>query len=79
MLPFFNMDGRGLPSRSFHKASTKAELEEILGKESVQKPERVQVVEIVMDMIDVPWRLVDADCHERARGGEGDEGGWDSK
>ena len=41
----------------FHRASTKAELEEILNKDSVKNPKTVQVVEIVMDIFDVPWRL----------------------
>ena len=32
-------------------------MEEILALERVQKPQRVHVVEIMMDMLDVPWRL----------------------
>lgn len=56
MLPFFNMPLEEA-KKSFHKASTKAELEEILAKDSVKNPKGVQVVEIVMDMLDVPWRL----------------------
>ena len=56
MLPFFNMP-ESEAKKNFHKASTKAELEEILGKETLKNPKSVQVVEIVMDMLDVPWRL----------------------
>ena len=56
MLPFFNMPAEQA-KKCFHKASTKAELEEILGKDSVKKPGSVQVVEIMMEMLDVPWRL----------------------
>jgi pyruvate decarboxylase len=56
MLPFFNMD-ESEAAKSFHRAGTKAELEEILAKDSVKRPKKVQVVEIVMDMLDVPWRL----------------------
>jgi pyruvate decarboxylase len=56
MLPFFNMP-ESEAAKNFHRAETKAELEEILAKESVIKPEKVQVVEIMMEMLDVPWRL----------------------
>ena len=56
MLPFFNMPVEEA-KKSFHRASTKAELEEILAKESLKNPQGVQVVEIVMEMLDVPWRL----------------------
>jgi pyruvate decarboxylase len=56
MLPFFNMSAEDA-KKSFHKATTKAELEDILAKDSVKNPKGVQVVEIVMDMFDVPWRL----------------------
>ncbi|KAK3055544.1 hypothetical protein LTR09_003464 [Extremus antarcticus] len=56
MLPFFNMP-EGEAEKCYHRAETKAELEEILAKDGVKKPQKVQVVEIVMDMLDVPWRL----------------------
>ncbi|RMY84858.1 hypothetical protein D0862_11317 [Hortaea werneckii] len=56
MLPFFNMP-EAEAKQNFHRAETKAELEEILKRESVQRPKTVQVVEIVMDAMDVPWRL----------------------
>ena len=56
MLQFFNMSDEKAKA-SFHKAGTKEELEAVLKKESVIKPEGVTVVEIVMDMMDVPWRL----------------------
>jgi pyruvate decarboxylase len=56
MLPFFNMPVEEA-KKSFHKATTKAELEDILAKDSVKNPKSVQVVEIMMDMLDVPWRL----------------------
>lgn len=56
MLPFFNMSAEEA-KKSFHKATTKAELEEILKKDCVKEPKGVQVVEIMMDMLDVPWRL----------------------
>lgn len=57
MLPFLGNAKKEEVEGQFHRASTKVELEEILAKESVQKPQGVQVVEIVMDMLDVPWRL----------------------
>ncbi|KAF2172231.1 hypothetical protein M409DRAFT_17469 [Zasmidium cellare ATCC 36951] len=56
MLPFFNMS----PSeakKNFHRCETKEQLEEVLKLESVRSPKGVQVVEIVMDKLDVPWRL----------------------
>ena len=56
MLPFFNMP-EAEAKKNFHRAETKAELEEVLKLESVKKPQTVQVVEVVMDMMDVPWRL----------------------
>ena len=56
MLPFFNMP-EAEAKKCFHRAETKAELDEILEKDEVKKPQTVQVVEIVMDMMDVPWRL----------------------
>lgn len=56
MLPFFNMP-EAEAKEAFHKATTKAELEDILAKDCVKNPKTVQVVEIVMDTFDVPWRL----------------------
>jgi pyruvate decarboxylase len=56
MLPFFNMPVEEA-KKNFHKATTKVELEDILAKDSVKNPKSVQVVEIMMDMLDVPWRL----------------------
>ena len=56
MLPFFNMPEEQA-RKCFHRAETKAELEAILEKEEVRSPKTVQVVEIVMDAMDVPWRL----------------------
>jgi pyruvate decarboxylase len=56
MLSFFNMPVEEA-KKNFHKATTKVELEDILAKDSVKNPKSVQVVEIMMDMLDVPWRL----------------------
>ncbi|KAF2717464.1 pyruvate decarboxylase-like protein [Polychaeton citri CBS 116435] len=56
MLPFFGMD-EALAKKSFHRAGTKVELEEILAKETVIQPANIQVIEVVMDKLDVPWRL----------------------
>jgi len=56
MLPFFNMSPEEAQN-SFHRAETKEELEAVLKLERVKQPTTVQVVEIVMDMMDVPWRL----------------------
>lgn len=57
MLPFLgNSSPEGMQAQ-FHRAETKVEMEGILGKESVKQPKGVQVVEVVMEMLDVPWRL----------------------
>ncbi|TKA30956.1 hypothetical protein B0A50_01924 [Salinomyces thailandicus] len=56
MLPFFNMP-EAEAKKNFHRAETKEELEEVLGRENVKAPKTVQVVEVVMDAMDVPWRL----------------------
>ena len=56
MLPFFNVPEEEA-KKNFHRAETKVELEEILKKEEVRSPKTVQVLEIVMDAMDVPWRL----------------------
>ena len=57
MLPFLGNSSSEKTQAQYHKATTKEELEAILSKESVKQPNGVQVVEIVMDMLDVPWRL----------------------
>lgn len=56
MLPFFDMPEEEA-KKNFHRAETKEELDRILELESVKKPKAVQVVEVVMDAMDVPWRL----------------------
>ncbi|TKA78217.1 hypothetical protein B0A55_03774 [Friedmanniomyces simplex] len=56
MLPFFHMPEEEA-RRNFHRAGDKAELEGILGLERVREPTQVQVVEVVMEAMDVPWRL----------------------
>lgn len=56
MLPFLDMP-ESEAKKCYHKAATKMELEEILSLDRVKNPKNVQVVEIVMDMLDVPWRL----------------------
>lgn len=56
MLPFFHMDETEA-SKSFHRVETKAELEKVFGLESVKEPQTVQVIEVIMEPKDVPWRL----------------------
>ncbi|KAF2767075.1 pyruvate decarboxylase isoenzyme [Teratosphaeria nubilosa] len=57
ILPFFNLP-EAKARACFHRAETKAELEAILGLERVRRPARApQVMEVVMDAFDVPWRL----------------------
>jgi pyruvate decarboxylase len=45
------------PDTSFHRATTKAELTEILAKKEVQNPECLQLVELVVPKLDTSWRL----------------------
>ncbi|GAB7358013.1 hypothetical protein MBLNU230_g0178t1 [Neophaeotheca triangularis] len=56
MLQFFNMP-EDLAKEAFHRATTRAELDDVLERESLRNPQCLQVVEVVMDMMDVPWRL----------------------
>jgi pyruvate decarboxylase len=56
MLQFFNMSATDAAG-SFHRVSTRAEMERVLGMDSVRSPQMVQVIEIIMDKVDVPWRL----------------------
>ncbi|KAH9843324.1 putative TPP enzyme family protein [Teratosphaeria destructans] len=57
MLPFFSLP-EAEARACFHRAETKAELDAILELEGMRRPEgRPQVVEVVMDAFDVPWRL----------------------
>lgn len=56
MLQFFNMP-ESEAKKNFHRAETKAELEEVLKLDSVKQPKTVQIVEVIMDKMDVPWRL----------------------
>ena len=44
---------------SFFRAETKKELEDILTREEVRNPSTVVLVEIVMDAMDAPWRLIE--------------------
>lgn len=45
------------PTSSFHHATSKVELEAILAKESVRKPENLQLIELVVPKMDTSWRL----------------------
>ncbi|KAF2858283.1 pyruvate decarboxylase isoenzyme [Piedraia hortae CBS 480.64] len=56
LLPFFNMD-ESAAKQAFHRAETRDELDAILKLDSVCNPSTVQVVEIILDKLDVPWRL----------------------
>ncbi|TLD11833.1 hypothetical protein E2P81_ATG10275 [Venturia nashicola] len=63
LLPFFNMPVEQA-KKNFHRATTKVELDEVLALEQVRDPvgygKGPQVIEIVVDMMDVPWRLATA-------------------
>ncbi|GAB7322464.1 hypothetical protein MBLNU13_g03401t1 [Cladosporium sp. NU13] len=60
LLPFFNMPAEQA-KKNFHRAATKVELDEVFAREQVRDPvgygRGPQVVEIVVGMLDVPWRL----------------------
>jgi len=45
--------------RSFFRAETKDELDDIFAKQEVAQPSNVILVEIVMDKMDAPWRLIE--------------------
>lgn len=57
----FTLQALGMPEeeakKNFHRATNRAEFEEIVARKSVQNPQAVQIVEVMMDMMDVPWRL----------------------
>ncbi|GAB7353095.1 hypothetical protein MBLNU459_g3638t1 [Dothideomycetes sp. NU459] len=44
----------------YFRAETKEELDAIFAKEEVKNPQKVMLVEIIMDAMDVHWRLMDA-------------------
>ncbi len=54
LLPLFHHPS---PSTSFHRATTKEELTAILSKPSVQNPQSLQLIELVMEKLDLSWRL----------------------
>jgi pyruvate decarboxylase len=60
MLPFFNMSPEQAAA-NFHRATTRAELDEILALDRVKDPvgyaKGPQVIEVIVDKMDVPWRL----------------------
>lgn len=54
LLPLFHHPN---PEKAFHRATTKAELEEILAKEELKQPKELQLIELVLDKMDTSWRL----------------------
>ncbi|KAM0719619.1 hypothetical protein Q7P37_003749 [Cladosporium fusiforme] len=60
LLPFFNMPVEQA-RRNFHRAESQSELDAVLALERVRDPvgyaQGPQVVEVVVDKMDVPWRL----------------------
>ena len=44
-------------SNAYHKVTTPAELEAVLEKEDVKECKELQIVEVVMQGLDLPWRL----------------------
>lgn len=56
LLTFFG--GESKPGVNYHLAKTRTELEEVLTNPNVVEPSEVQIVEIVLDICDIPWILV---------------------
>nr|POE88385.1 pyruvate decarboxylase [Quercus suber] len=50
-------DPRPEEQKHFHRAATKAELEAVLALPQIRRPQTVEVLEILLDPLDVPWRL----------------------
>jgi len=43
---------------NFHRCTTKEEFEVAVSKASVRSPKKVQIIEVVMEAMDAPWRLI---------------------
>jgi pyruvate decarboxylase len=60
MLPFFNMSPEQAAA-NFHRAATRAELDKVLALDRIKDPvgyaKGPQVIEVIVDKMDVPWRL----------------------
>jgi pyruvate decarboxylase len=55
MLPFF---GHSDPQQSYRRVVTKEDFgQKVLGDKALVEPQSLQVVELVLDAFDVPWRL----------------------
>ncbi|KAH7082083.1 pyruvate decarboxylase-like protein [Paraphoma chrysanthemicola] len=54
LLPLFHHPDA---QNAYHRVTTKKELTEVLGKDGVQNPKGVVLVELVMEKLDTSWRL----------------------
>lgn len=58
----FTLQLFGMPEekakKNFHRCATKVEFEEVMKKLNSSDSQTVQLVEIVMEALDAPWRLV---------------------
>jgi pyruvate decarboxylase len=54
LLPLFHHPN---PATSFHRVATKADFEDVLKKPEMSNPADLQIVELIMEMKDTPWRL----------------------
>lgn len=43
---------------NFHRCTTREEFDKAVAKATVRNPKKVQIVEVVMDAMDAPWRLI---------------------
>ncbi|OJD32066.1 pyruvate decarboxylase [Diplodia corticola] len=67
LLPLFQHPS---PDTCYRRCASKHELVAALADPELRDPERLQVVEVVMDRLDVPWRLMEI---IRSRAGKGEE------
>lgn len=54
LLPLFHHPNS---ATSFHRVATKADFEDVLKKPEMSNPADLQIVELIMEMKDTPWRL----------------------
>jgi len=56
-LQFFGMKKEDA-EKSYVRCETRQDFEDVLKREDIKSPERVMIVEIVMDKLDAPWRML---------------------
>jgi len=64
LLSFFG--GESKPGVNYHLVKTRADLESTLTKPNIVEPTEVQIIEVILDVWDIPWKLAGL---LKARGG----------